>query len=163
MSEDRMTSYFWPKQSILDRLMGSSQEGNKLIMESYFFQVMLIISKKENSEHSVKQTMKNNFLFHSSEHLSGWYFIQSFSGCLVFECNGTFLLVFFFVFVAVWSVFCVSCFKMCQESTPLFSRLLIQKVTVSWIIFCRQKDKSLSHQKLNNQAVIAVTVHFWGG
>lgn len=46
MSENIMTSYFWPKHSVLQRLMGSSHEGNKLIMESYFFHLMLIISKK---------------------------------------------------------------------------------------------------------------------
>lgn len=133
--------------------MSSSQEGNKLIIESYFFHVTVIISKKEeklcSSEHSLNQTVKINVLFffflqfrasfQTVLYLSNFFF---FSSCLVFECHG-FLFTFFSV--AIWSISCV-----CQSPLTILrgpqersfvSRLLIKKVIVRFIVIGRQKVK----------------------
>lgn len=149
MSENRMTSCFWPKQSILERLMGSSQEGNKLLMESYFFHVMLIISKKKyfvvlntlwNKQWKIISffTVQSIFLAGtlSNLFLSVWYWYLN--AMVLYYCFS----FFFFFLVAICSVVCLSCFKRSQRVHLCFLDCLSKKLWSAELSSADRKSKA---------------------
>lgn len=152
-----MTSYFWPKLSILGRLTSSSQEGNKLIMESYFFHIILIISKKEN-------TVPLNTVWTKQWKIISFFTVQSifpagtlskfFPSCLVFECYG--------FCVAFFSFRTVFCFKRSQRALLCFLDCLSRKFLSAELSSAGRKqnwqEPSSSVAEKNRSTV---TVHFW--